>query len=132
MTEKRKPTRAELRAKMDKATTPKERRAVWCEALRSGRYRQTDGRLKKGGRFCCLGVASDLVDPKGVLWVEYQGGLSGEIRDLLGLAHSRGSYDNEESDHTYLIIENDEGTPFSKIADIIESEPEGLLAEEAS
>lgn len=33
---------------------------AWIEALRSGEYEQTDGRLEQDGKYCCLGVLSDL------------------------------------------------------------------------
>lgn len=38
----------------------------WLRALRSGKYKQTEGALNKGNqRMCCLGVLCDIVDPKG-------------------------------------------------------------------
>lgn len=33
---------------------------LWVEALRSGEYSQNRGSLRKGDRFCCLGVANDV------------------------------------------------------------------------
>lgn len=45
---------------MDKA----ELKRKWIEALRSGRYRQTTGRLTDGeGGYCCLGVLCAIQDP---------------------------------------------------------------------
>ena len=35
-------------------------RAEWIAALRSGAYKQGRDSLKRGDRFCCLGVACDL------------------------------------------------------------------------
>lgn len=35
-------------------------KAMWCEALRSGKYKQANGRLRKGDKFCCLGVLCDI------------------------------------------------------------------------
>ena len=32
----------------------------WITALRSGEYKQTDGRLRQGDCYCCLGVLTDL------------------------------------------------------------------------
>ena len=32
----------------------------WIEALRSGRYEQTEGKLRDGDGFCCLGVLCDI------------------------------------------------------------------------
>lgn len=34
----------------------------WVAALRSGEYKQTGGRLRKGDCYCCLGVLTDLYD----------------------------------------------------------------------
>ena len=35
----------------------------WLKALRSGKYRQTRGKLKsRNGSFCCLGVLCDIQD----------------------------------------------------------------------
>ena len=39
----------------------------WLEALRSGKYRQTRGKLKsRNGAFCCLGVLCDI---QGAKWI---------------------------------------------------------------
>ena|ERR1700733_8491047 len=35
----------------------------WIEALRSGKYPQTKGRLRSSLGFCCLGVLCDIVSP---------------------------------------------------------------------
>jgi hypothetical protein len=37
-------------------------RLRWLAALESGEYEQTDGHLRHGDRFCCLGVACDVFD----------------------------------------------------------------------
>ncbi len=37
----------------------------WIVALRSGEFKQAQGRLKKDGGFCCLGVVCHLQDPNG-------------------------------------------------------------------
>jgi len=36
----------------------------WTEALRSGKYKQGTGALRKKDAYCCLGVLCDLVDPE--------------------------------------------------------------------
>lgn len=33
---------------------------LWIKALRSGKYKQASGHLRKNGGFCCLGVLCDL------------------------------------------------------------------------
>lgn len=71
----------------------------WIEALRSGRYTQAKGRLRRGDAFCCLGVLHDCDggewDPLGYVtrpagrpdgWRLYDGdsrGLDGEAQDTL-------------------------------------------------
>lgn len=35
-------------------------KAKWLDALRSGKYAQTNGALKKGDSYCCLGVLCDV------------------------------------------------------------------------
>ncbi len=38
----------------------------WVAALRSDKYKQTTGQLRReDNRFCCLGVACDVIDPTG-------------------------------------------------------------------
>lgn len=39
-----------------------ELKAKWLEALRSGRYDQATGQLRREGSFCCLGVLCDVAD----------------------------------------------------------------------
>jgi hypothetical protein len=38
----------------------KEIKAKWIAALRGGKYRQGREQLRKGGRFCCLGVLCNI------------------------------------------------------------------------
>ena len=43
----------------------------WLDALRSGKYKQGRGILRRpDGSFCCLGVLCDIIDPNG--WDEYK------------------------------------------------------------
>jgi len=41
---------------MRKVKIEKNIRDKWIKSLRSGRYKQTEGRLFDGGSYCCLGV----------------------------------------------------------------------------
>ena len=41
-------------------------RELWIKALRSGKYKQTRHRLKKAGKYCCLGVLCDLAAKEGI------------------------------------------------------------------
>lgn len=63
---------------------PSEFKAKWLEALRSGKYTQTRGKLRRTAQqgndpdripgFCCLGVLCDIIDPNA--WVkspDYEG-----------------------------------------------------------
>lgn len=99
----------------------------WVAALRSGKYKQGYGCLREGGRFCCLGVACDIFDSD-----EWQSAnffmdedliLPTAVRDWLGLQDVEGTHGSGDT-LTYI---NDSGKNFSEIADIIESEPEGLF-----
>jgi hypothetical protein len=126
-----------------------EHRRAWIEALRSRKYKQTKCTLRstnaddKGFSYCCLGVACDLYlksgdAPEYMNWLQdnsfafaepkYSDPYSDDVElpqpvmDWLGLKTCNGHYEN-----TSLVSNNDCGMPFKKIADIIESEPEGLL-----
>lgn len=108
---------------------------LWLEALRSGKYKQGQGRLRdRNSRFCCLGVLSDVVCPIAwrndiITWPDNDGyylwsdplapencqnashDLSPELCLELGLT----------SDQTDTLIEmNDEGCSFAEIADYIQ------------
>ena len=104
---------------------------LWLEALRSGKYKQAKGALRKGNRFCCLGVLCDIhrkvVEPK-TKWKK-------ELREL---GDGRYSYNNErgilpdnvlkwagltrsEVKLDTLVEMNDSGEGFNKIADVIEN-----------
>jgi hypothetical protein len=102
-------------------------KAKWVEALRSGKYRQADGRLRvkessKSYSYCCLGV---LCRTMGAKWQdgypmigktryededEYL--LSTAALEITGLTYAK---------QGELAAMNDEGTPFRDIADYIET-----------
>ncbi len=118
-------------------------------ALRSGEYTQTKGRLhrvevsdefdgfkeKPAVGYCCLGVACELYAAENptereVFASGYEGfdgrtaTLPETVMGWLGLASRVGSMDNGES----LATLNDyRDKTFAEIADVIESEPEGLF-----
>lgn len=115
----------------------REHRRLWVEALRSGKYEQTTGMLRDNGNYCCLGVACDI--SKLGEWIDddeyqvrgeraYDNVLPNEVRNWLGLADDGGGFDSPDDINSALWRSNDNGASFSLIADIIESEPPGLLA----
>ena len=121
--------------------TPQEARRIWVEALRSGKYQQTQGRLARELEdgsigYCCLGVACEVLGAeKGltqdgrIMWlatgfvpaIHY---LPDGIKILLGLK-DKGGYHEGGS----LVLTNDGGASFAEIADIIEAAPAGLFVE---
>ena len=111
----------------------KANRKLWVEALRGGKYKQTMGKLKaRNGAMCCLGVLSDIA---GCEWRWTGRAYSADLEldfapdkamDFVGLRTPDGS---AFGSRVILSQENDAGASFLKIADIIESEPEGLFIE---
>lgn len=95
----------------------KEIKKQWVEALRSGRYRQTQNTLRVNDGFCCLGVLCDLVEPG--LW-EVNGSHFGAnispsalVRDIADL--------HDDDTIAHLMDMNDSaGKSFAEIADYIE------------
>ena len=123
----------------------KEHRRLWVEALRSGKYAQVTGALKsmRGAGMCCLGVACDISglggwetdafssEPGYLTETSYEKmKLPLEVQEWLGLATFWGTFDDPTatSGTEELYQLNDSGTTFAEIADIIESEPDGLIA----
>lgn len=102
---------------------------AWVEALRSGGYRQAQGRLydRYSAGYCCLGVLCDVVDPEG--WrsdgsyvAEFDGEtvlmwdvLSDEVLDALGMP--------EDEAKGLMDMNDTEDRSFDEIADHIESSP---------
>ena len=120
--------------------TKHEARAKWVKALRSGEYSQGRYSLKIDDDYCCLGVLCDISglgrwEPDKHVPDQYQyvvdGGSMGkvhvplEVGRTVGLTYSSGMFYGGA-----LSNQNDMGMPFEKIADLIESEPEGLFLSE--
>lgn len=88
-------------------------KAKWIAALRSGEYRQGKHYLREGSRFCCLGVACNLIDPGAWEydeWREEDTQIPSAVAASIGLGTER----------FYLADLNDAGSSFSQIADYIE------------
>lgn len=106
----------------------------WTEALRSGKYQQGSGVLRKGSAFCCLGVLCDLhrqeaggqwVDKDapggGLTYVTACGGwdyamLPTEVANWAGVQSPNPSAAGEWLTHL-----NDSGRSFTDLADRIDS-----------
>lgn len=112
----------------------------WVRALRSGKFKQCKARLSKvgkdGPRYCCLGVACEVFIKSGgslvksepyedgtVQYAGAQGFLPGKVCSWLGLQDTGGEIDGGPS----LASRNDKGVKFTTIANLIESQPEGLF-----
>jgi hypothetical protein len=126
--------------------------AAWVRALRSGKFRQTRGKLGKRGAYCCLGVACELAVKAGVVFRTVENGgsdgiiygygltsfpnarnetqvLPDEVRSWLGLTETTGDYLDANGQHEDLTKLNDEKKfNFKQIAAIVESRPEELFA----
>ena len=96
---------------------------AWLKALESGKHRQGNGYLRCDGGFCCLGLATHLVD-------ENHPSLAPQERDPY-ISVGEMSYDdiNEkynfiEDDLTLLAEKNDGGYSFEEIAKHIRANPE--------
>lgn len=118
----------------------KANRKLWVEALRSGKYKQTKEVMKTSdGGMCCLGVLADIA---GCGWSQVAKKEDGTViftadenddydappsaMGFVGLRTSEGRFGRAT-----LAGKNDAGHSFNEIADIIESEPEGLFIESA-
>lgn len=123
-------------------------RKKWIKALRSGKYKQGRQALCRedvsGNRYCCLGVLCDVFNIPFELKTMHMNGAdriygpkngskdwaalsSPSIRNLVGLSNESGFFKNRNGTSETLANLNDSGFSFEKIADIIESEPEGLF-----
>ena len=94
----------------------------WTEALRSGRYQQTNGYLRDSCGYCCLGVLCDIVDPNGWSLDEWAEENRHRIADDNELgATGCLTVGLEDDAETHVIEMNDGGTPFTEIADWIDA-----------
>lgn len=110
-----------------KLTNPQKK---WLKALRSGKYRQTRGKLKGKVGHCCLGVACEIAKKEGVI-----GGHEGELMYLpyavaawLSIRSSGGVFKDKKGYTRSLANYNDISKyNFKKIADIIEDNAESIF-----
>lgn len=110
----------------------KQNREDWKAALRSGEYKQGEGSLCVDDRYCCLGVACEVLKTKLSLVVgkdAYDPGvrtyngldtyLPPEVADALGLCSDTGCHRLGLSVGS-LVLLNDSGTTFEEIADLLD------------
>lgn len=105
----------------------------WLAALRSGEYPQGRGFLCYSGKYCCLGVLSKIqgrLQQKDEGWVDGAGGSFGSLaikNPCAAVLSQGGSFAPgvwvtfRGLDHKCLWRLNDNGLPFSDIADILET-----------
>jgi len=103
---------------------------IWIKALTSGKYKQGKHNLKKGNKYCCLGVLCDLYikkNPKTTFsWdkiepnSEKNAFLPPAIMKWSGIKTNEADFGYDKGDD--LIHLNDEGKSFKKIAKVIEKE----------
>lgn len=95
-------------------------KAKWVEALRSGKYRQTQQALREKNAYCCLGVACD-ISGFGVWdddrFLHEEGNNTGYLPT--GLRERMGLEQLQES--SLITMNDDEGKTFAEIADYIEA-----------
>jgi hypothetical protein len=96
--------------KMDSAL-----KAKWLDALRSGPFIQGRGYLERNGEHCCLGVLCAIQDNE---WKRYWDDEESLYTEALPVPLSAGLRSDECET---LASMNDNGEPFSVIADYIEA-----------
>lgn len=62
----------------------------WVKELRSGKYEQSKGHLNKDGKFCCLGIACDIMHKEKRLAIQKQGGITYYYGDNQSKRHMYG------------------------------------------
>jgi hypothetical protein len=92
----------------------------WIAALRSGEYVQGKGYLNRKEKYCCLGVAVDILDPNGwkgsfdvKCYEKEEACLTKQTLQKIGLSFEL---------QAKLVKMNDNGHDFKSIADFLEKE----------
>ncbi len=102
---------------------------MWIKALRSGKYKQTKGKLcvvnGKTVKYCCLGVLCHILKTpykRGENYKIYDSetnSLPTSVKDETGIRTCFANY-GERSDETLIILNDDKEYTFKEIADVIE------------
>ena len=95
----------------------------WLEALESGEYKQGYKRLKgKSGGYCCLGVATRVVDPEYKIHVlEYAASMV--VVGKLNLLDEFGSHKNSDPENSLVTLNDELGYTFKEIAKHLRENP---------
>ncbi|CAB4140973.1 hypothetical protein UFOVP401_47 [uncultured Caudovirales phage] len=119
----------------------------WVAALRSGKYRQGSGHLRKDGCYCALGVLCDLFvqdrEHEGVSWdttfdeyyfVRYEKDqatyyyefLNPAVMKWAGVRHENPAFWMESAEEYFTVsdLNDDQTLSFEEIATIIEESPD--------
>lgn len=115
---------------------------AWLSALRSSDYEQGRCVLRtRENRYCCLGVLCDITDSTrwkepesydiAYRWADSYSTLPEILVEFHGFANSVGGAMNRFAGYS-LVSMNDDGVPFTEIADKLEADPSqfGLSIEE--
>lgn len=114
---------------------------AWTSALRSGKYPQGRGFLRKSDGFCVMGILCSLavetsvipppviIDRKNKIYAfdESVTVLPKKVFEWAGLWSGFGSYYGSD-----LVLDNDNGKTLKEMADIIESHPELFVSDDTS
>ena len=105
-------------------------KSEWVSALRSGDYKQGIGYLRVDNEFCCLGVLCDIAVNKGVITYSigtdniynygWPGSRAAEVLPDAVVSWAELEDQNPSAGSLSLAEHNDDGVPFSGIADLIE------------
>lgn len=111
----------------------------WVEELRSGKYQQATQALCRGGAYCCLGVACQMMGlqsrPGAIHILDenaedvltdvliFGGETTSAPDEVVEHLSLRTSVGGDAEDNVCLAEMNDEGATFAQIADAIESDP---------
>lgn len=98
---------------------------LWLKALRSGRYRQTEGTLQDGNGYCCLGVACKVLLPKSKLMLDQHTDymFGGMPYDQTYAPEWLKDIDNDFNDRTHCSfpdLNDNKKLSFKKIANILD------------
>jgi hypothetical protein len=106
----------------------------WVAALRSGKYKQGCGALRRNDEYCCLGVLCDVYRKEtGKRWVRQKGheefaihqstgGLPTRVREWAGLDQARIDLDWDGKNESVVLLNDVYRVPFEKLADAIEEQ----------